>query len=145
MNSLKHSVSENKALMVVTEEPVLYIPPKPCKPLINHTESLRLSHELRGWVHRHETERTRSSRMSKNLQQKAQAVQNSSGKNTVSDLMALPYTDNSVGNSGSGLQVYYASLRNYQDFFDAIHRRGDTFYVVSFRRVSIFCLVLSIL
>ncbi|KAM3840221.1 cyclic AMP-dependent transcription factor ATF-6 alpha isoform 1-T1 [Vipera latastei] len=129
----KPSVSDNKALMVVTEEPIIYVPPPPCQPFINRTESLRLSHELRGWVHRHEAERTRSRRMSNNQQQKEQTVQSASGKN--SELMTLPYTDNSVGrNSGSELQVYYASPRNYQDFFDAIHRRGDTFYVVSFRR-----------
>lgn len=35
----------------------------------------RLSHELRGWVHRHEAERTRSRRMSNNQQQKEQTVQ----------------------------------------------------------------------
>ncbi|XP_070602862.1 cyclic AMP-dependent transcription factor ATF-6 alpha isoform X2 [Erythrolamprus reginae] len=128
----KPSVLDNKALMVVTEEPIIYVPPPPCQPFINRTESLRLSHELRGWVHRHEAERTRSRRMSNNQQQKEQTVQSSSGKN--SELMTLPYTDNSVGNSGSELQVYYASPRNYQDFFDAIHRRGDTFYIVSFRR-----------
>ncbi|XP_032082250.1 cyclic AMP-dependent transcription factor ATF-6 alpha isoform X3 [Thamnophis elegans] len=129
----KPSVSDNKALMVVTEEPIIYVPPQPCQPFINRTKSLRLSHELRGWVHRHEAERTRSRRMSNNQQQKEQTVQSASGKN--SELMTLPYTDNSVGrNSGSELQVYYASPRNYQDFFDAIHRRGDTFYVVSFRR-----------
>ncbi|XP_063154590.1 cyclic AMP-dependent transcription factor ATF-6 alpha [Candoia aspera] len=131
----KPSVSDNKALMVVTEEPIIYVTPPPCQPFINRTESLRLSHELRGWVHRHEAERTRSRRMSNNQQQKEQAVQSASGKNVNSELMALPYAGNSVGkNSGNELQVYYASPRNYQDFFDAIHRRGDTFYVVSFRR-----------
>lgn len=36
-----HSVSNDKALMVLTEEPLLYIPPPPCQPLINTTESLR--------------------------------------------------------------------------------------------------------
>ncbi|XP_060132573.1 cyclic AMP-dependent transcription factor ATF-6 alpha isoform X2 [Zootoca vivipara] len=129
----KHSVSNNKALMVVTEEPIIYISPPPCQPMINRTESLRLRHELRGWVHRHEEERTKS-RMLNSQQQKAQPIQNASGEKANSELMALPYTDNSVGNSGNELQVYYASPQNYQDLFEAIHRRGDTFYVVSFRR-----------
>ncbi|NXS09990.1 ATF6A factor, partial [Neodrepanis coruscans] len=41
--SYDHSVSDNKALMIVSEEPLLYIspPPPPCRPLINRTESLR--------------------------------------------------------------------------------------------------------
>ncbi|XP_019342106.1 cyclic AMP-dependent transcription factor ATF-6 alpha isoform X2 [Alligator mississippiensis] len=129
------SVSDNKALMVLTEDPLLYISPPPCKPLINRTESLRLNHELRGWVHRHEVERTRSRRMSKNQQQKAQVVQSSPRENADSQLMAVPYTDTSVSrNSGNELQVYYASPRSYQDFLEAIDRREDTFYVVSFRR-----------
>ncbi|XP_067388615.1 cyclic AMP-dependent transcription factor ATF-6 alpha isoform X2 [Emydura macquarii macquarii] len=131
---LERSVSDNKALMVVTEESLLYISPSPCQPLINRTESLRLNHELRGWVHRYEVERTKSRRMSNNQPQKTRVVQSSPGENAESQLMAMPNTDTSIRNSGNELQVYYASPRSYQDFFEAIHRRGDTFYVVSFRR-----------
>ncbi|NXP09297.1 ATF6A factor, partial [Thinocorus orbignyianus] len=135
--SYDRSVSDNKALMIVSEEPLLYIspPPPPCRPLINRTESLRLTHELRGWVHRHEVERTRSRRLSNNQQQKARVMQSSLSEKADSQLMAMPYTDTSLSrNSGNELQVYYASPRSYQDFFEAIHRREDTFYVVSFRR-----------
>ncbi|XP_027758748.1 cyclic AMP-dependent transcription factor ATF-6 alpha isoform X2 [Empidonax traillii] len=135
-NRYDGSVSDNKALMIVSEEPLLYIspPPPPCRPLINRTESLRLNHELRGWVHRHEVERTRSRRLSNNQQQKARVMQSSLSEKADSQLMAMPYTDTSLRNSGNELQVYYASPRSYQDFFEAIRRREDTFYVVSFRR-----------
>ncbi|XP_064928387.1 cyclic AMP-dependent transcription factor ATF-6 alpha isoform X2 [Columba livia] len=135
-NRYDGSISENKALMIVSEEPLLYIspPPPPCQPLINRTESLRLNHELRGWVHRHEVERTRSRRLSNNQQQKARVMQSSLSQKADSQLMAVPYTDTSLRNSGNELQVYYASPRSYQDFFEAIRRRDDTFYVVSFRR-----------
>ncbi|XP_006887498.1 PREDICTED: cyclic AMP-dependent transcription factor ATF-6 alpha-like [Elephantulus edwardii] len=129
-----HSVSNDKALMVLTEEPLLYIPPPPCQPLINTTESLRLNHELRGWVHRHEVERTKSRRMTNN-QQKTRILQGALEQGSNSQLMAVQYTETtSIRNSGSELQVYYASPRSYQNFFEAIRRRGDTFYVVSFRR-----------
>jgi len=130
-----HSVSNDKALMVLSEEPLLYIPPPPCQPLINTTESLRLNHELRGWVHRHEVERTKSRRMTNN-QQKTRILQGALEQGSNSQLMAVQYTETTSisRNSGSELQVYYASPRSYQDFFEAIRRRGDTFYVVSFRR-----------
>uniref|UniRef100_A0A8C5L5Y9 Activating transcription factor 6 n=1 Tax=Jaculus jaculus TaxID=51337 RepID=A0A8C5L5Y9_JACJA len=130
-----HSVSNDKALMVLTEEPLLYIPPPPCQPLINTTESLRLNHELRGWVHRHEVERTKSRRMTNN-QQKTRILQGALEQGSSSQLMAVQYTETTSisRNSGNELQVYYASPRSYQDFFEAIRRRGDTFYVVSFRR-----------
>ncbi|XP_059530182.1 cyclic AMP-dependent transcription factor ATF-6 alpha isoform X2 [Myotis daubentonii] len=133
-HSYDHSVSNDKALMVLSEEPVLYLPPPPCQPLINTTESLRLNHELRGWVHRHEVERTKSRRMM-NTQQKTRVLQGALGQGSGSQLVAVQYTETtSIRPSGRELQVYYASPRSYQDFFDAIHRRGDTFYVVSFRR-----------
>ncbi|KFQ62857.1 Cyclic AMP-dependent transcription factor ATF-6 alpha, partial [Pelecanus crispus] len=136
--SYDHSVSDNKALMIVSEEPLLYIspPPPPCQPLINRTESLRLNHELRGWVHRHEVERTRSRRLSNSQQQKARVMQSSLSEKADSQLMTMPYTDSSLRShhNFSDTLVYYASPRSYQDFFEAIRRREDTFYVVSFRR-----------
>ncbi|XP_066227448.1 cyclic AMP-dependent transcription factor ATF-6 alpha isoform X2 [Saccopteryx leptura] len=130
-----HSVSDDKALMVLSEEPVLYLPPPPCQPLINTTESLRLNHELRGWVHRHEVERTKLRRVT-NSQQRTRILQGALEQGSSSQLMAVQYTETTSisRNSGSELQVYYPSPRSYQDFFNAIRRRGDTFYVVSFRR-----------
>lgn len=36
-----HAVSRDKALMVLSEDPLLFVPSPPCRPLINTTESLR--------------------------------------------------------------------------------------------------------
>ncbi|XP_043941113.1 cyclic AMP-dependent transcription factor ATF-6 alpha-like [Protopterus annectens] len=126
--------SDQKALMVVKEEPLLYLSTHSCQPQINRSESLRLAHELRGWVHRHEVQRTKLRRTS-NDHYKTQAVQKpEEKKHDVRSVVTVQYTDHSDTVAGSELQVYYAPHRNYQDFFEAIHRRGDTFYVVSFRR-----------
>ncbi|XP_075038863.1 cyclic AMP-dependent transcription factor ATF-6 alpha [Mixophyes fleayi] len=131
LQDTSHYISTEKALMVVKEEPLLYIPPPPpCRPHVNQTESLRLNQELRGWVHRHEVERTKSRRTINT--HKAQAVQKPDGKDGTSQLVAMQYT--SLKNSVNELQIYYSSPRSYQEFLEAIRRRGDTFYVVSFRR-----------
>ncbi|KAK1164035.1 cyclic AMP-dependent transcription factor ATF-6 alpha-like [Acipenser oxyrinchus oxyrinchus] len=128
------SALDQKALMVVKEEPLLYFPSPSCQPHVNRTKSIRLAHELRGWVHRHEVERTKSRRMT-NSQHKARSMQKSQDKKAdVAQIVTVQYTDTTDKNSGSELQVYYAAHRSYQDFFDEIRRRGDTFYVVSFRR-----------
>ncbi|XP_041133623.1 cyclic AMP-dependent transcription factor ATF-6 alpha-like isoform X1 [Polyodon spathula] len=128
------SALDQKALMVVREEPLLYFPSPSCQPHVNRTKSIRLAHELRGWVHRHEVERTKSRRMT-NSQHKARSMQKSQDKKAdVAQFVTVQYTDTADKNSGSELQVYYAAHRSYQDFFDEIRRRGDTFYVVSFRR-----------
>ncbi|XP_056379542.1 cyclic AMP-dependent transcription factor ATF-6 alpha [Hyla sarda] len=129
---LEHHISSEKALMVVKEDPVIYIPPPPpCRPHVNLTESLRLNQQLRGWVHRHEVERTKSRRTLST--QKTRAVQKSDGKDGT-QLVTMQYTETSLKNSVNELQIYYSSPRSYQEFLEAIRRRGDTFYVVSFRR-----------
>ncbi|XP_034736748.1 cyclic AMP-dependent transcription factor ATF-6 alpha isoform X2 [Etheostoma cragini] len=55
--------SEDKALMVV-KDPIFLRPPPPCQPPVNRTKCRELAHELRGWVHRHEVQQTKSRRMS---------------------------------------------------------------------------------
>lgn len=129
---LEHHISTEKALMVVKEDPVIYIPPPaPCRPHVNQTESLRLNQELRGWVHRHEVERTKSRRTPSTL--KGKTVQKPDRKDGT-QLVTMQYTETSLKNSVNELQIYYSSPRSYQEFLEAIRRRGDTFYVVSFRR-----------
>ncbi|XP_023662256.1 cyclic AMP-dependent transcription factor ATF-6 alpha isoform X2 [Paramormyrops kingsleyae] len=126
--------SKEKALMVVKKDSLQFEPPPPCQPTINRTKSIRLAHELRGWVHRHEVERTKTRRTT-NSQQKNKTILKTPGeKAEVSQIVTVQYTDTLEKSSGSELQVYYARHGYYNEFFEEIHRRGDTFYVVSFRR-----------
>ncbi|XP_073414058.1 cyclic AMP-dependent transcription factor ATF-6 alpha isoform X3 [Dendrobates tinctorius] len=92
---------------------------------------LRLNQELRGWVHRHEVERTKSRRTP--ITHKARPVQKTNGKDGT-QLVTMQYTETSLKSSVNELQIYYSSPRSYQEFLEAIRRRGDTFYIVSFRR-----------
>ncbi|KAJ8387154.1 hypothetical protein AAFF_G00159660 [Aldrovandia affinis] len=125
--------SEEKALMVVKEPLFLRSQPS-CQPPVNRTKSINMAHELRGWVHRHEVERTKSRRMT-NSQHKTKTIPNPADKKAeVAQIVSVQYTDMPEKSPGSELQVYYAPHRSHYDFFEEIHRRGDTFYVVSFRR-----------
>uniref|UniRef100_A0A3P9ADH3 BZIP domain-containing protein n=1 Tax=Esox lucius TaxID=8010 RepID=A0A3P9ADH3_ESOLU len=87
----------------------------------NRSESLRLADELRGWVHRHQIDRKKSGGKPK-IVKKAKIAQKAQLRKT---------------NFSRYLPIQMSSLTlhiSYSDFMDAIDRREDTFYVVSFRR-----------
>ncbi|XP_059368544.1 cyclic AMP-dependent transcription factor ATF-6 alpha-like isoform X2 [Carassius carassius] len=134
VNRLEDVVSEQKALMV-GKDPLYFRTPPPCQPPVNRTKCMKIAHELRGWVHRHEVEQTKTRRMS-NSQHRGRTILKAADKRyEVPQIMTqIQYTDSSEKTPSSELQVYYAPHRTYNDFFDELHRRGDTFYVISFRR-----------
>ncbi|XP_078417678.1 cyclic AMP-dependent transcription factor ATF-6 alpha isoform X1 [Cetorhinus maximus] len=127
------SISEKKDLMVVKKEPLLFVQ-RACQPQVNRTESLRLADELRGWVHRHEVVRVKLRKGSKMLHKIRTVLKPADEKTDVAQYITRKYTDIDEKNPGSELQVYYAPDKRYPDFFEAIRRRGDTFYLISFRR-----------
>ncbi|XP_019571176.1 cyclic AMP-dependent transcription factor ATF-6 beta [Rhinolophus sinicus] len=95
----------------------------------NRTESLRLADELSGWVQRHQRGRRK-------IPQRAQERQKSQLRKKLPPVRAVPSHPpgpperDSVGQ----LQLYRHPDRSQPEFLDAIDRREDTFYVVSFRR-----------
>ncbi|XP_052391098.1 cyclic AMP-dependent transcription factor ATF-6 alpha [Carassius gibelio] len=133
INGLEDVVSEQKALMVVKDP--LYFRTPPCQPPVNRTKCMKIAHELRGWVHRHEVERTKTRRISKTHHRGRTIPKAADKRAEVPQIMTqIQYTDSSEKIPSSELQVYYAPHRTYSDFFDELNRRGDTFYVISFRR-----------
>ncbi|KAM9414690.1 cyclic AMP-dependent transcription factor ATF-6 beta-like isoform 2-T2 [Salvelinus alpinus] len=97
----------------------------------NRSESLRLADELRGWVHRHQIDRKKSGGKPK-MVKKAKIAQKAQLRKTNFSRYLPIQTHRSIE---SQIQVFPAGAEiSYSDFMDAIDRREDTFYVVSFRR-----------
>ncbi|KAL2076982.1 hypothetical protein ACEWY4_027420 [Coilia grayii] len=97
----------------------------------NRSESLRLADELRGWVHRHQIDRTKSGGKPKVVKKPKLAQQKTPPRKTNFSRYLPIQAHRSIE---SQLQVFPGPEISYSDFLDAIDRREDTFYVVSFRR-----------
>ncbi|XP_007527458.1 cyclic AMP-dependent transcription factor ATF-6 beta [Erinaceus europaeus] len=95
----------------------------------NRTESLRLADELSGWVQRHQRGRRKTPQRAQE-RQKSQLRKKSPPVKAVPTQPPGPLERDSVGQ----LQLYRHPDRSQPEFLDAIDRREDTFYVVSFRR-----------
>uniref|UniRef100_A0A3Q4IA17 Cyclic AMP-dependent transcription factor ATF-6 beta-like n=1 Tax=Neolamprologus brichardi TaxID=32507 RepID=A0A3Q4IA17_NEOBR len=93
------------------------------------SELCRLADELRGWVHRHQIDRKKSGKPK--MAKKAKVAQKAQQRKTNFSRYLPIQTHRSIE---SQLQVLPGPEVTYSDFLDAIDRREDTFYVVSFRR-----------
>ncbi|XP_016348771.1 cyclic AMP-dependent transcription factor ATF-6 beta-like [Sinocyclocheilus anshuiensis] len=95
----------------------------------NRSESVRLADELRGWVQRHQINRKSDGKAK--VVKKTKIAQKAQHRKTNFSRYLPIQAHRSIE---SQLQVLPGPEISYSDFLDAIDRREDTFYVVSFRR-----------
>ncbi|XP_048832549.1 cyclic AMP-dependent transcription factor ATF-6 alpha isoform X2 [Brienomyrus brachyistius] len=129
-DSSAYSMSDEKALMMVKRYPTM-----PCQPAVNRTKFLQISHELRGWVSRHEEERIRwMERKIDGRQFSMKSAEKTSDKTSGDAILSISSPDLSEKNSSKELQVNYGPYERYRDLFEKTRRHNDTFYVISFHR-----------
>ncbi|GCC38315.1 hypothetical protein chiPu_0016829 [Chiloscyllium punctatum] len=131
-SNITMAYSDVKDLVLRDIDRILF-PSSDCRQF-NKTESLRLADELRGWVHRHQIERTKSNEKPKRQKKFKQSMRTQQRKINLSRFIPVQSAETSTRLTSSQLQVYQSPEQSYYDFMDAIDRREDTFYVVSFRR-----------
>ncbi|XP_055933803.1 cyclic AMP-dependent transcription factor ATF-6 alpha-like [Argiope bruennichi] len=102
-----------------------------CQQFINKSESLRLENDLLGWV----------KRVEKKQKQKDSKLNKNSVKTVVPPFPKLQQLGLKRGirediwakkKNRNEILIYQTPRKDYEDFFDAIHRRDDSFYFISF-------------
>ncbi|XP_035767786.1 cyclic AMP-dependent transcription factor ATF-6 alpha [Neolamprologus brichardi] len=97
--------SEDKALMVV-KDPIFVRPSPPCQPSVNRTKCIELAHELRGWVHRHEVQQTKSRRENNSNHKPTRTILKTGNKEDEGrQIVTVQYTETTAEKKGSKLIV----------------------------------------
>ncbi|XP_072115487.1 cyclic AMP-dependent transcription factor ATF-6 beta-like isoform X1 [Mobula birostris] len=131
-SNITMAYSDVKDLVLRDIDHILF-PTSDCRQF-NKTESLRLADELRGWIHRHQIDRTKSNEKPKRQKKFKQGTRSQQRRINLPRFIPAQPADTDTRLTSSQLQVYQSPEQSYYDFMDAIDRREDTFYVVSFRR-----------
>ncbi|XP_072889940.1 cyclic AMP-dependent transcription factor ATF-6 beta isoform X2 [Hemitrygon akajei] len=131
-SNITMAYSDIKDLVLRDIDHILF-PTSDCRQF-NKTESLRLADELRGWIHRHQIDRTKSNEKPKRQKKFKQGTRSQQRRINLPRFIPAQSADTDTRLTSSQLQVYQSPEQSYYDFMDAIDRREDTFYVVSFRR-----------